>query len=488
MNDPASMCTPNSVKGLRIPRYRLHRASGQAVVTIRARDIYLGTFGSEQSRAEYDRIIAEYIAASGVPEDRRATLGINEFCLAYWRHAQAYYPGATASGTIKPVIRRFRKIYGSTRVADFGPLKLNTSPTQSAALPSEAPPPQVGTVIDGCWRLESLVRRGRFAEVWRACATDTTSPAQAAIKFLRCPATAAATDWSLDEAARRFENEQHCLRSLAGHGASTCQLIASTGNPNQHHFLMRWEEGTALDLFALRHSLSLGGRLALLLRVLETLGHIHELGIAHRDIKPANILVRLDAHGEPEPVLIDFGAATTEPHEHVPQQLLADARTASLRASAYTPPEQLAPRRHRLDWCTADIYRFGLLMHEIMLGFRPWQWLEPSRFSSPLEVRRARARGLSNWKQRNFRLFSHIPQPLRHACGPDRLRRREVASLASARQITRLQYLSLLASQPLCQLLRQILAPHPDDRPTVSSLHSSLVALRAAYPRPASHD
>lgn len=124
MNDPASTCTQNSVKGLRIPRYRLHRASGQAVVTIRARDIYLGTFGSEQSRAEYDRIIAEYIAARGVPEDRRATLGINEFCLAYWRHAQAYYPSATANGTIKPVIRRFRKIYGSTRVADFGPLKL----------------------------------------------------------------------------------------------------------------------------------------------------------------------------------------------------------------------------------------------------------------------------------------------------------------------------------------------------------------------------
>lgn len=124
MNDPASTCTPNSVKGLRIPHYRLHRTSGQAVVTIRARDIYLGTFGSEQSRAEYDRIIAEYIAARGVPEDRRATLGINEFCLAYWRHAQAYYPSATANGTIKPVIRRFRKIYGNTRVADFGPLKL----------------------------------------------------------------------------------------------------------------------------------------------------------------------------------------------------------------------------------------------------------------------------------------------------------------------------------------------------------------------------
>ena len=43
----------------RIPSYRLHRPSGQAVVTLSGRDFYLGPHGSKISRAEYDRVTAE---------------------------------------------------------------------------------------------------------------------------------------------------------------------------------------------------------------------------------------------------------------------------------------------------------------------------------------------------------------------------------------------------------------------------------------------
>jgi hypothetical protein len=43
----------------RIPTYRLHKPSGQAVVTISGRDHYLGNYGAVTSRAEYDRLIAE---------------------------------------------------------------------------------------------------------------------------------------------------------------------------------------------------------------------------------------------------------------------------------------------------------------------------------------------------------------------------------------------------------------------------------------------
>jgi hypothetical protein len=46
----------------RNPWYCRHRASGQAVVTIDNRDIYLGPYGSKASRNEYDRVIAEWVA------------------------------------------------------------------------------------------------------------------------------------------------------------------------------------------------------------------------------------------------------------------------------------------------------------------------------------------------------------------------------------------------------------------------------------------
>ncbi len=46
----------------RIPSYRLHKSSGQAIVTLDGRDIYLGDHESDESREKYNRLIAEWIA------------------------------------------------------------------------------------------------------------------------------------------------------------------------------------------------------------------------------------------------------------------------------------------------------------------------------------------------------------------------------------------------------------------------------------------
>ena len=47
-----------SATTLRTPSYRHHKPSGQAVVTLDGRDIYLGRYGTPQSRAELDRLLA----------------------------------------------------------------------------------------------------------------------------------------------------------------------------------------------------------------------------------------------------------------------------------------------------------------------------------------------------------------------------------------------------------------------------------------------
>ena len=44
------------------PRYRHHKASGQAVVTLNGKDHYLGPHGTKASKAEYDRLIACWLA------------------------------------------------------------------------------------------------------------------------------------------------------------------------------------------------------------------------------------------------------------------------------------------------------------------------------------------------------------------------------------------------------------------------------------------
>ena len=53
---------PVSAPSLGTPSYRLHKPSGQAVVTLDGRDIYLGRYGSPESRAEFDRLLAEWLS------------------------------------------------------------------------------------------------------------------------------------------------------------------------------------------------------------------------------------------------------------------------------------------------------------------------------------------------------------------------------------------------------------------------------------------
>jgi hypothetical protein len=116
----------------RLPSYRLHRPSGLAVVSIAGRDVYLGKHNTPESRVEYDRLIAEWLA-NGRMNSRRASgdasdTSVNELFLAYLEHANRYYVKAgkptSEPGNIRLAIRLLRQIYGNTAAAEFGPLQL----------------------------------------------------------------------------------------------------------------------------------------------------------------------------------------------------------------------------------------------------------------------------------------------------------------------------------------------------------------------------
>ena len=50
-------------KLLRVPKYRRHKPTGQAVVTLSGKDHYLGKWNTTASKAEYSRLIGEWLAA-----------------------------------------------------------------------------------------------------------------------------------------------------------------------------------------------------------------------------------------------------------------------------------------------------------------------------------------------------------------------------------------------------------------------------------------
>jgi integrase len=118
----------------RVPSYRLHRPTDLAVVTISGRDVYLGKHETPESRAEYDRIIAEWLATGRRPMTSEsasgADLAVNEMVLAYLQHVDAYYV-KNGKSTSEPVnirlaLRPLRQLYGHTLAREFGPLRLKT--------------------------------------------------------------------------------------------------------------------------------------------------------------------------------------------------------------------------------------------------------------------------------------------------------------------------------------------------------------------------
>src|SRR4051794_14074023 len=85
-------------KARKIPSYRLHKPTGQAVVRLDGRDFYLGKHGTEESREAYRRRIAEWLThGSAVPAespgqpDLVPVLIVSDVILAYWHHAEGYY-------------------------------------------------------------------------------------------------------------------------------------------------------------------------------------------------------------------------------------------------------------------------------------------------------------------------------------------------------------------------------------------------------------
>ena len=115
----------------RLPKYRRHLHSGQAVVTLNGQDHYLGPHGTEVSKQEYDRLVGEWLAhgrQSDAPFNPQPVT-INQIILEFWEHAQRYYrkPDGTATSELKnfrQALRPLRKLYGRTSAPDFGPLAL----------------------------------------------------------------------------------------------------------------------------------------------------------------------------------------------------------------------------------------------------------------------------------------------------------------------------------------------------------------------------
>ena len=109
----------------RIPSYREHKPSGQAVVTLSGKDHYLGPWQSEVSRAEYDRLVAEWLTSGRQFVSSFDEITVVELIAKYLEFAKVYYAndGETTSEytCMRDSVRPLRKLYGRKLASEFGP-------------------------------------------------------------------------------------------------------------------------------------------------------------------------------------------------------------------------------------------------------------------------------------------------------------------------------------------------------------------------------
>jgi len=115
-----------------VPPFRVHKATRQGYVRLDGRRHYLGRHDLPETKARYDRLIAEWLASGRRSPVDSSDPTIIELCEAYLKYAETYYrkPDGTATGThwkYVSIVRILNRLYGNVTAATFTPQNLKTA-------------------------------------------------------------------------------------------------------------------------------------------------------------------------------------------------------------------------------------------------------------------------------------------------------------------------------------------------------------------------
>lgn len=210
------------------------------------------------------------------------------------------------------------------------------------------------------YRLLGLVGQGQFGRVF--CATHRKTGRLVALKELdhrRFP-------------TNKFLRELRFLLSLQHLNIVTCRALEHTAG-GRYLVMDYCEGGTLRHLMESEDCLTFAQGLELVLDVLAGLEHAHSRGIVHCDIKPENILLHIKTGGWTARIS-DFGVA------RLSQELAQEAGNTG--SPAYMAPERFYGQYSH----SSDLYAVGVLLFELLMGYRPFS-------GSPTELMSAHLNG-----------------------------------------------------------------------------------------------
>jgi serine/threonine protein kinase len=207
---------------------------------------------------------------------------------------------------------------------------------------------------------------GGMGEVYRA--RDTRLDRDVALKIL--PEAFAADPDRL----MRFTREAKTLASLNHPNIAGIYGIEEASAAGRHALAMELVEGEDLSDRIARGPMPTDEAVAIAKQIADALAAAHDAGIIHRDLKPANVKVRADGAVK----VLDFGLAKavagadsgTQGSAAQSPTITSPALTAMgliLGTAAYMSPEQAKGRP--VDR-RADIWAFGVILHEMLTGRR----------------------------------------------------------------------------------------------------------------------
>lgn len=210
--------------------------------------------------------------------------------------------------------------------------------------------------VAGNWRLEAIIGRGGFGEVYAS--HDIANGGEAAVKVLR-------SAWVDDsEMLARFRREVDIVRQLrsphlvAYYGAGKMP----TGEPYMAMELLRGAD--LASLLREKGRLSNADALAMVVEICEGLDVVHRAGCVHRDLKPQNLFLAETDHGQVWKIL-DFGVSSLAAGDG---ELTVGARP--LGTPAYMSPEQA--RGERVD-ARGDVFSLGCALYRAVVGHPPFR-------------------------------------------------------------------------------------------------------------------
>ena len=217
----------------------------------------------------------------------------------------------------------------------------------------------------GSFRIVRRIGRGGMGVVYLA--DDLELGRQVALKAL--PSFLA----SNSELRERLRREARAAATIKHPSIAT---VYSLQEIDGHLFIVsEYVEGTTLRARLDNGPLDASHARAVAVKIASALAAAHAAGVVHRDLKPENVIITPGG----EIKVVDFGIA----HIDEPESARLTKQGVALGTPGYMPPEQ---RLGGAVDARVDVFAFGILFAEMLLGRRPTtpedHALIPSRFGT----------------------------------------------------------------------------------------------------------